>query len=79
MDIKDMIEIGGKLEIVIKRDSQEDTKGYSMVQDITSEGELVITQSMRDGIPVVIRLNDTLRVFFFRKSPALRWKTNRKV
>ena len=67
MDIKDMIEIGGKLEIVIKRDSQEDTKGYSMVQDITSEGELVITQSMRDGIPVVIRLNDTLRVFFFQE------------
>ena len=63
---KDMIEIGGKLEIVIKRIPRK-IKGYSMVQDITSEGELVITQPMRDGIPVVIRLNDTLRVFFFQE------------
>jgi len=67
MDIKDMIEIGEKLEIIVKRDSREDIKGFSMLQDINSKGELVVTQPMRDGIPIVIRPDDFIRVLFFKE------------
>lgn len=67
MDVKDIINIGEKLEIIVKRNSQEDIKGYSMLQDITSAGELVITQPMRDGVPIVIRPSDSIRVLFFKE------------
>ena len=67
MDIRDMIEIGDKLEIIIKRDSHEDIKGYSMLQDITSEEDLIVTQPMRDGIPIKIRPSDSIRVLFFKE------------
>lgn len=67
MDVKYMIDIGEKLEIIVKRDSQEDIKGYSMLQDITSTGELVVTQPMRDGIPIELRPSDSIKVLFFRE------------
>lgn len=67
MDVKDIINIGEKLEIIVKRNSQEDVKGYSMLQDITSAGELVITQPMRDGVPIEIRPSDSIRILFFKE------------
>lgn len=61
------VEIGEKIEVVLERDLAKPLKGYSMVQDITSEEELMATLPTFEGRPILVNPGDRVRVYYFRE------------
>ena len=69
-----MVEIGGKVEIILNNDGFKEIKGFSMIQDVTGEGELVVTLPMFEGRPILINPKDAVRIFFFREEGSFCFK-----
>ncbi|MFO7154846.1 MAG: PilZ domain-containing protein [Caldicoprobacter oshimai] len=68
MLVKEIINIGEKIEVVVQDGLNADEKAcFSMVQDIPQEDEIVITMPMLKGEPVVLSMGQRVRVNFFRE------------
>ncbi|NLO82776.1 MAG: hypothetical protein GX094_06930 [Clostridiales bacterium] len=67
MFAKDIMQIGEKIEIIVNNTPDKASEVYySMVQDIPSNEEIIITEPMSKGIPVALRIGSNIRVNFFR-------------
>ena len=62
-----MVEIGEKVEIILERDLLEDVKGFSMVQDFTDTGELVVSLPVYGGKPILLQRQAIIKVFFYKE------------
>lgn len=68
MVIKQIMQIGEKIEVVIQDSSKSDNSVYfSMVQDVPQEDEIVITLPVFKGKPVVLSLGQKVKINFFRE------------
>lgn len=67
MLVKEVINIGEKIEVVIQERLDADSKTcFSMVQDVPQDDELLITLPMLKGQPVPLGIGQTVRINFFR-------------
>ncbi len=67
MDLRNLIEIGEKVEIIVYRDYFKPQKGFSMIQDITIKNELIVTLPMFEGRPILVNIKDRVRVLFYKE------------
>jgi len=69
MVIKQIMQIGEKIEVVMHNNSKSENRVYfSMVQDIPQEDEIIITLPVFKGRPVVLNLGQEVKINFFRES-----------
>ncbi|MCM8901197.1 PilZ domain-containing protein [Caldicoprobacter algeriensis] len=68
MLVKEIINIGEKIEVVVQERLNADEKAcFSMVQDVPQDDELLITMPMLKGEPVVLSIGQRIRINFFRE------------
>ncbi|MFO7294587.1 MAG: PilZ domain-containing protein [Clostridia bacterium] len=68
MLIKDAINVGEKIEVVVRGRLNADPKTcFSMVQDVPQDDELLITMPTIKGEPVVLAIGQRVTVNFFRE------------
>jgi len=68
MLVKEVINIGEKIEVVLQERTDGDPKAcFSMVQDVPQDDELLITMPMLRGEPVVLSIGQRVKINFFRE------------
>ena len=68
MTVKEVMQIGEKIEILIPNTPDKPAEVYySMVQDIPSDDEIIITEPVSQGRPIALRIGSNIRVNFFRE------------
>ena len=67
MDLKKRVEIGGKVEIISKGSNSKDLRSFSMIQDISDEGDLVASLPMVEGRPILLNPGEKVGIRLFKE------------
>ncbi|NLJ67202.1 MAG: hypothetical protein GX340_07820 [Clostridiales bacterium] len=78
MDLKKMVEIGGKIEIISKVTKSKNLRSFSMIQDISDEGDLVISLPMLEGRPILLNPGERVEIRLFKEEASYLFNGNVK-
>jgi len=67
MDLKKKVEIGGKVEIISKGSNSKGLRSFSMIQDISDEGDLVVSLPMVEGRPILLNPGEKVGIRLFKE------------
>ena len=73
-----MVEIGGKIEIISKVTKSKNLRSFSMIQDISDEGDLVISLPMLEGRPILLNPGERVEIRLFKEEASYLFNGNVK-
>jgi len=76
MDLSEMLVIGEKIDVRYKGKNETETEKlcYSMVQDIVSQDEIIITMPMLEGVQIILEPEQEIEIDFFREEGCYSFK-----